>query len=150
MSILNTLTDEMKNAMKARDQVRLDAIRMLISAIKYAMVDLRAQAGKPDLDEAGMMAVLAKEAKKRREAVEAYRAAGRSESADKEQFELTLIEGYLPKMMSEEEIVEKLGTVKEQLMGKNMGEAMKLAREILGAGAEGGVVAKVVKELLQA
>lgn len=150
MSILTTLTDEMKNAMRARDQLRLDAIRMLISAIKYAMVDLRAQAGKPDLDEAGMMAVLAKEAKKRREAVEAYRAAGRSESADKEQFELTLIEGYLPKMMSEEEIVEKLGTVKEQLMGKNMGEAMKLAREILGAGAEGGVVAKVVKELLQA
>jgi len=144
MSILTTLTDEMKNAMRARDQLRLDAIRMLISAIKYAMVD------KPDLDEAGMMAVLTKEAKKRREAVEAYRAAGRSESADKEQFELTLIEGYLPKMMSEEEIVEKLGTVKEQLMGKNMGEAMKLAREILGAGAEGGVVAKVVKELLQA
>lgn len=150
MSVLTALTDEMKNAMRARDQVRLDAIRMLISAIKYAMVDLRAQAGKPDLDEAGMMAVLSKEAKKRREAIEAYRAAGRSESAEKEQFELTLIEGYLPKMMSEEEVRGKLEAIKEQMVGMNMGEAMKKAREVVGAGAEGGMVAKVVKELLQA
>lgn len=144
MSVLTLLTDEMKNAMRARDQVRLDAIRMLISAIKYAMVD------KPDLDEAGMMAVLSKEAKKRREAIEAYKVAGRTESAEKEQFELILIEGYLPKMMSEEEVRAKLWGIKEQLVGINMGEAMKKAREVVGAGAEGGVVAKVVKELLQA
>lgn len=142
MSLLVTLQDEMKTAMKARDQARVDALRFIISAIKYAMVDA------PDLDDGGIVAVLTKEAKKRRESIVAYMAAGRSELADKEKYELMLIEGYLPKMMSEEEVRGKLAAMVEQFAGKNMGEAMKIAMKEVGGKAEGGVVAKVVKELL--
>jgi hypothetical protein len=92
MSLLITLQDEMKIAMKARDQLRLDALRLMISAIRYALVD------SPNLSDEQIGEVLKKEAKKRREAIEAYKGAGREESAEKEQYELTLIESYLPLM----------------------------------------------------
>ncbi len=142
MSILTNLQDEMKTALKAQDSRRLSAIRMLISAIKYVQVD------KPDLDDAGMLAVLSKEAKKRREAIEAYTAAGRTEQAAGEQYELTLIEGYLPKQLTTEEIRAKLEAIRDQLAGKNMGEAMKVAMAALKGQAEGGVVSGIVRELL--
>ena len=142
MSILTNLQDEMKTALKAQDSRRLSAIRMLISAIKYVQVD------KPDLDDAGMLAVLSKEAKKRREAIEAYTAAGRIEQAAGEQYELTLIEGYLPKQLTTEEIRAKLEAIRDQLAGKNMGEAMKVAMAELKGQAEGGVVSGIVRELL--
>lgn len=142
MTILDQLTDQMKNALREHDSARLSAIRMLISAIKYAMVDT------PDIDEAGVIAILSKEAKKRREAIEAYKAAGRMEQAEGEEFELTIIEGYLPKMLSEEEIKAKLQGISDKLAGKNMGEAMKIAMGEMKGSAEAGVVAKVVRELL--
>lgn len=143
MGLLSTLQEEMKNAMRARDQVRLDAIRQLISAIKYALVD------KPDMDEAEVGLVLAREAKKRREAIEAYTQAGREESAEKERFELAIVETYLPKRLSEEEVRARLKASGVQLTaGMNMGEAMKVAMKAVGAQAEGATVARVVKELL--
>ena len=76
MTILTDLQDEMKTAMKARDQARLDALRLLISSIKYAQVDT------PDMGDAQIVEVLKKEAKKRREAIVAYQGAGRGEAAD--------------------------------------------------------------------
>ena len=142
MGILNTLQDEMKSAMKARDQARLDALRFLISAIKYAGID------QGEMTDDKVVAVLTKEAKKRRESIVAYDNAGRTELAEKEKYELSLIESYLPKMMSEEEVRSQLTAINTQLTGKNMGEAMKIAMQAVGGKAEGGAVAKVVKELL--
>lgn len=143
MTILTQLTEDMKNAMRAHDSARLSAIRMLISAIKYAMVDT------PDMDELAVTAVLSKEAKKRREAVVAYRDAGREEQAKAEEFELGLIEQYLPKMMSEDEVRNQLTASGAQLAAAaNFGEAMKMAMTELKGKAEGGVVSKVVKEML--
>ena len=142
MSILQKLTDEMKVAMKARDSARLSAVRMLISALKYALVD------KPEMTEADEVAILTKEAKKRRESVLAYRNGGREELAKTEEFELSVIEQYLPKMMSEEEVKVKLSEISGDWVGRNMGEVMKLALAELSGKADPGVVAKVVKVLL--
>lgn len=142
MSILAKLTEEMKTAMKARDSARLSAVRMLISALKYALVD------KPEMTEADEVAILTKEAKKRRESVLAYRSGGREELAKTEEFELSVIEQYLPKMMSEEE-VRRIAS--DRLQGKseiNIGEAMKIILGELKSQADSAVVAKVVKELL--
>lgn len=142
MSILAKLTEEMKTAMKARDSARLSAVRMLISALKYALVD------KPEMTEADEVAILTKEAKKRRESVLAYRSGGREELAKTEEFELSVIEQYLPKMMSEEE-VRRIAS--DRLQGKseiNIGEAMKIILGELKGQADSAVVAKVVKELL--
>ena len=142
MSILAKLTEEMKTAMKARDSARLSAVRMLISALKYALVD------KPEMTEADEVAILTKEAKKRRESVLAYRSGGREELAKTEEFELSVIVQYLPKMMSEEE-VRRIAS--DRLQGKseiNIGEAMKMILGELKGQADSADVAKVVKELL--
>jgi len=142
MSILTDLQDQMKTAMRSHDQARLDALRLMVSAIKYVVVD------KPDLDDEGMVAVLSKEAKKRRESIVAYKAAGREEQAEQEQYELNLIEDYLPKMMSEDEVREKVKSVKGEVTSEmNFGEIMKLAMKAVSGQSDGATVSKIVKEL---
>jgi uncharacterized protein YqeY len=140
MSILITLQDEMKSAMKARDQVRLDALRLMVSSIKYAQVD------SPNISDEQIVAVLQKEAKKRREAIEAYKSAGRNEALAKEQYELKLIEDYLPKSLSEEEVRAKVKEALETAKPDNFGMAMKAAMTAVGGQSDGGTVAKIVKE----
>ena len=95
------LTDDMTAALKARDGLRLSTLRMALAAIQKAEV-----AGKAarELTDAEVMDVLTSEAKKRREAVTAYRDAGRDELADKEQAEAEVLAEYLPEQLSDEEI----------------------------------------------
>ena len=144
MTILSQLIEDMKASMKAQDSVRLSAIRMLISAIKYAMVD------NPDLDEVGVVAILSKEAKKRRESALAYRSGGREELAKGEEFELELIAKYLPTMLTEDQVRDELLKVKDQLVtAGNIGAAMKIALPLMQGKADGGVVSKIVKDILQ-
>ncbi|MFZ2199527.1 MAG: GatB/YqeY domain-containing protein [Microgenomates group bacterium] len=138
---MTDLQDQMKTAMKAHDQARLDALRLMVSAIKYVIVD------KPDLDDAGMTEVLIKEAKKRREAIVAYKAAGRTEQAEQEEYELRLIEDYLPKMMGEEEVRVKVKEALEATKPENFGMAMNAAMKAVGGQSNGATVSKIVKEL---
>lgn len=142
MGILLTLQDEMKNAMKARDQARLDAIRLMISAIKYSEVD------SPNQSDEQIVAVLQKEAKKRREAIEAYTKAGRTGAAEKEQFELKLIEKYLPERLGEDQIRAKAQEVLGGGQYDNFGLAMGAVMKVMKGQADAGLVAKIVKELL--
>ena len=141
MGILLTLQDQMKTAMKAHDQARLDALRLLVSSIKYAEVDT------PNLSDEQIVVVLEKEAKKRREAILAYTSAGRSEAAEKEQFELTLIEAYLPQKMSEVEVRAIVTQVLSDSTFPDFGSAMKAAMSALKGQADGGLVSLIVKEL---
>lgn len=142
MSLLSELQEQMKVAMKAHDQARLDALRLMVSAIKYAQVD------NPEMGDEQMLVVLAKEAKKRREAILAYKEAGRAEQAQQEQYELNLIEEYLPTVMSEDEVRELLKANSEQLTAvADFGTAMKIAMKAVGSGADGATVARIVKEL---
>jgi hypothetical protein len=93
-----------------------------------------------------VLLVLKREAKKRRESIEAYRSAGREEQAEQEEYELTMIEEYLPKQLPEEEVRMR---VRAALTGKNppnFGAAMGMVMKELGSMAEGGVIAKLVKE----
>lgn len=141
MTLLNVLQDEMKAAMRSRDQARLDALRLMVSAIRYVEVD------SPNLSDEQIITVLTKEAKKRREAIEAYTSAGRAEQAKQEEYELKLIEAYLPKSMSEDEVRIKVKEALEKAKPENFGMAMNAAMKTVGKGAEGGIVAKMVKEL---
>lgn len=143
MSILNVLQEEMKTAMRSRDQARLDALRLMVSSIKYAQVD------SPDITDEQIAEVLKKEAKKRRESIVAYKAGNREELAEKEQYELDLIESYLPKGMSEDEVREKVKAALGEAKPENFGMAMNAAMKVIGKDAEGGVVAKIVKELFK-
>lgn len=131
----------MKVAMKAHDQSRLDALRLMVSSIKYAQVD------SPNITDEQIIEVLKKEAKKRRESIVAYKDGNRQELADKEQYELTLIEEYLPKMMGEDEVRALVKQALETAKPDNFGMAMNAAMKAVGKGAEGGTVSKIVKEL---
>lgn len=143
MTLLTTLQDEMKNAMKSRDQARLDALRLMVSSIKYAQVD------SPNITDEQIVAVLQKEAKKRRESIEAYKSAGRAELQAKEEFELKLIEEYLPKSISEDEVRALVKTALESAKPDNFGMAMNVAMKAVAGQSNGAVVSKIVKELFK-
>ena len=142
MSLKQKIREDMKQAMRVKETQKLSVLRMLISAINYAQID-----AKEEMDEKAVEQVLRREAKKRREAIEAYRQGGREESAQKEEFELKIIEAYLPQQMSEEEIRAK---VKEILGGQelNFGQAMGMVMKELKGKADGGLVNKIVREVV--
>lgn len=99
MDTKTQLQTDLKEAMKAQDATTRDTLRLLTAAIKQAEVD-----GQTTLDEEGVQAVLQKQAKQRRESIAEYQKADRADLLAKEQSELTVIERYLPQMLSAEEI----------------------------------------------
>lgn len=98
MALVDQLTQDMKAAMKARDKERVQAVRLLLSNVKTLMKD------KGDLSEKDEIAFLSTEAKRRRESIVAYDEAGRDDLSAKEKLELTVIQGYLPEQLSEDEV----------------------------------------------
>lgn len=123
MTLKAQITEDMKNAMRAHDKARLAALRLLLAAIKQREVDDRVEA----TDEL-VGSVIGKLIKQRRDSVAQYGAAGRQDLADKEQFEIDVLNAYLPKQMSEDEIravveqaVAATGATGMAAMGKVMG-----------------------------
>ena len=148
MGIAEQLTEDMKTSMKAGDSERTGTLRLLRGALKNEEI----KTGQT-LDEAGALKVLQREAKQRRDSIEAYRKADRNDLAQKEEAELTVIAEYLPAAMSEEEldkvvdaVIAETGATDMKQMGAVIGEVMKR----VGARAEGGVVSMLVREKLGA
>ncbi len=146
------LTDDMTAALKARDGLRLSTLRMALAAIQKAEV-----AGKAarELTDAEVMDVLTSEAKKRREAVTAYRDAGRDELADKEQAEAEVLAEYLPEQLSDEEIAALVTetiarTGAAELGPRGMGKVMGALQPKVKGKADGALVAAEVKRQLGA
>ncbi len=150
-TIKDQLQSDLSTAMKARDDLRSGTIRMVLAAITNEEVS-----GKQarELSDDDVMTVLGREAKKRREAAEAYDDAGRSELADTERAELAVIEEYLPEQMSDDElnaiidaaVAEVAGSGAEG--GKAMGAVMKIVQPQVKGRADGSVVAARVKAAL--
>lgn len=142
------LQSDLTDAIRERDGVRSSTLRMVLTAVSNAEV-----AGKEhrDLNDDEVMAVVVKEAKKRREAADAFISAGRTELAEKEQAELACLEGYLPKQLSDEEIdavvAEAVAATGASGM-KDMGKVMGVVKPKIGDQAEGGRVAAAVKKAL--
>ncbi len=103
MSLNDQLTEDLKQAMKAKDAVRLRTIRSLRAALKEKEIAERRD-GEAHLSEEQVLAVVQKQAKQRRDAIAQYEPAGRDDLAAKEQEELEIIEAYLPKQLDDEEI----------------------------------------------
>ncbi|MEP7331554.1 MAG: GatB/YqeY domain-containing protein [Terracoccus sp.] len=139
------LQSDLTEAMRARDQVRTGSLRMALSAVTTEEV-----AGKEhrDLTDDDVLKVLAKEAKKRREASEAYTGAHRPELAAREDAELAVLETYLPRQLSDDEltaIVTQAVAASGASGMPQMGLAMKAANAAVAGRAEGGRVAAIVK-----
>ena len=141
------LQNDIREAMKAGNTERRNTLRLMAAAIKQEEIDQQ-----KELDETAVQAILAKQAKQRRESIADYEAAGRPQMATQEQAELAIIETYLPQMMSRAEI-EALATAVIAQVGatdsKNMGAVMgKLMPQVKGK-ADGRLVNEVVRQLLQ-
>ncbi|HSH04898.1 MAG TPA: GatB/YqeY domain-containing protein [Anaerolineae bacterium] len=146
MGLKEQLKADLKVAMIAKDGERRDVLRLLMAAIKQIEVDEQ-----KELDDAGVLAMLQKQAKQRRESISEYEKGGREELAAQEKVELAIIEAYLPQMMSREEIeavaaqaIADVGATGPQDMGKIMG---KLMPQVKGK-ADGRLVNEVVRGLL--
>lgn len=140
------LTNDMKDAMRAKDTVRLGTIRMLIAAVKQREID-----DQITLDDAGVLKVVNKQIKQRRDSITQYEDAGRTELADKEKAELAVLEAYLPAQLSEAEIeaaVKKAVTDTGASSMKDMGQVMGMLKPQLDGKADMGLVSKLVKTAL--
>ena len=142
MSPLKEIEHTMQEAMKSGDKVKANTLKMLKTDIMYE----KAKTGE-DLSDEVTLEIIARAAKKRKEAIGEYNKAGRDELAAQEEAELAIIETYLPEMMSEEEVVKALdeliatmGAVSKKDFGRVMGTLMK---DLKGK-ADGGLVKKVV------
>ena len=151
-SLKDTLQNDLTTAMRSRDELRAATLRMALTAVKSEEV-----AGKAarELSDGEVLTVLQREAKKRREAAEAFGGAGRADSAQRERDELGVLKGYLPTQLSDEEldaIVDEAVIVAtgEGLTGMGaMGAVMTSVRGRVAGRADGGRVAAAVKARLQ-
>ncbi|MGD1804003.1 GatB/YqeY domain-containing protein [Dapis sp. BLCC M126] len=150
MSLKDKITEEIKAAMKAKDKVRLETVRSIKKVILEEEVNARA-AGKDSLTEAQEMDILARLAKQRRDSIEQYTQVGRQELADQEAAELAIIEEYLPKQLSDDEIAQVIDEIIVQVgasSAKDMGKVMGPAMQQLKGKADGKKVQEMVKTKL--
>jgi len=144
--IASTINQKIAEALKAKDEIRLSTLRMLSSALNYERI-----AKQHDLSEEEELVVVQKEAKKRKDAIEAYEKAGATDRADKEKTELDILKKYLPVEMSAEELVKIINEVVGELRAEGMKDAGKVIGAVMkkAAGrAEGSKVAEIVKSKL--
>ena len=130
MSVKNQLRDDMKQAMRSGDKARLGVVRMALAAIQQREVDERIE-----LDDAGVLGVIEKMIKQRRESVQQYRAGGRQDLVDKESAEIELLSAYLPEPLDAAElatlvdqVVAETGATSMKDMGKVMAELRNRAQ----------------------
>mgnify|MGYP003876932205 CR=1 FL=1 len=146
MTLLERLGEDLKQALKAKDAVRVSTLRLARAALHNTEI----QRGRPLTDEEAQE-VLRLEARRRKEAIEAFRRAGREEMAHREELELAVLLEYLPTPLSEEELrrivqeaIQRLGASTERDVGRVIGAVM---REVRGR-AEGRDVERLVREAL--
>lgn len=151
MALKDRITDDMKTAMRAKDGARLGAIRLLLAAIKQKEVDERIA-----LDDAGVIGVVDKLLKQRRDSIAAYEQAGRTDLADKERVEAQVLEAYLPARLDPAAIAAAVQAIVARVASDlghaptsaDMGKVMTLAKAELAGQADMGQVSAAVKAAL--
>jgi len=147
MSLHDRLSEDLKTAMKAKDQLRMDVIRMMKAAIMNKQIEL-----KKDLDDADLTRVMTALVKQRKEAVDQYRKANRNDLADKETKEIAIIETYLPTAISAEELQRLVAAVIAETGAaglKDMGNVMKaVMARLAGQPVDGKQVSDLVRAKL--
>ena len=146
MTLKEQLNADLREALRAGQETRKSALRMLLASVHNAEI----QAGKP-LDDAGITAVLGREVKQRRESIEEFRKGGRQDLVDKEQAEIDALAVYLPPQLSRQEIVETAQRVIESLGARgpaDKGKVMPVIMAELRGKADGAQINAIVTELL--
>ncbi|HJR19597.1 MAG TPA: GatB/YqeY domain-containing protein [Actinomycetota bacterium] len=142
------IANDMRDAMKAREAVRVAALRMLMAAVKNAEIEKR-----HELSDDEVLDVVGKEAKRRRESIEAFEKGGRDDLVAKESDELAVLEAYLPERLSDDELAALVDAAIAETGAaspKQMGDVMKALMPKLRGRADGGQVSALVKAKLGA
>lgn len=147
MPLQQTIQDEIKKAMLAKDAERLSTLRLLKSALGYVQIEKKTDS----LSDADVVSVIQKEVKKRRDSVEQYEAGNRPELAAKEKQEIAVLETFLPKALSAEELdglvratIQELGATSK----KDMGGVIKAVQAKAAGRADGKTISTAVSKLL--
>jgi len=146
MSLEERLFDEMKQAMKSNDKLRLSTIRMIRSAVKNKEIELRKK-----LDDGSVMQVIQGMVRKGEESIEQFRAGGRMDLVEKEQQEIETLKSFLPQPLSQEEILKIIDQSIEETQAsslKDLGKVMKSVMPKLEGKANGKLINQLVKEKL--
>jgi uncharacterized protein YqeY len=141
-NLKNQLVEDMKNAMRARDSLRLGVIRFVLSELKNFEIDNGEQ------DDAGVMKVIAREVKKVNDAIVDFEKAGREDLVNEEKSKVEIMQSYLPKQMSDEELEGIVKKVVESSSDKNFGAMMKAVMAQTAGQADGGRVSTMVKKVM--
>lgn len=152
------MMDDLKAAMKSGDKIKLSTIRMVQSAVKNKEIDERVKASDPNdkrtqeqKEDESIIQVLKTLVKQRKDSIEQFKAGGRQDLADQEALELTVIEAYLPQMMSKEQVealVAQAITETKASSAKDMGLVMKAVMAKAQGMADGKLISEVVKSRL--
>lgn len=146
MSIRENINEDLKQAMRARDKVTLDTLRLINAAVKQIEVDERLT-----VDEPRMLSILDKLSKQRKEAIAQYENANRTDLAEKEKAELAIIEKYLPEPLSDEEISALIASAVNEAQAttmQDMGKVMGILKPKLQGRADMGKVSQLIRSKL--
>ena len=146
MSLKDKISDDLKQALRESDDVRKRTLRLLLAAVHNAEIEK----GGP-LDDSGVLAVIAKQAKQRRESAEEFRKGGRQDLVEREEAEEAVLQAYLPAAMSREEIAAAARKVIAEVGAqgpRDVGKVMPVLVKQLAGRAEGSEISAVVRELL--
>ena len=145
-ALKDQITEDMKNAMRAKDSERLGTIRLLLAACKQKEVDERVV-----LDDAMVVSIVDKLIKQRKDSIEAFEKAARQDLADKEASEMKVLQAYLPQRMSADEVLTEVKAIVAELGASgpgDMGKVMGVVKTRLAGKAEMGTVSAAVKAAL--
>ena len=146
MSLKDRVTEDMKNAMRAKDALRLSTIRMLLAACKQREVDERIV-----LDDAAVIGLVDKLIKQRKDSIAAFTLAARADLADKEAAEVVVLQAYLPQRLDAQEISAAVASIVAELGAigpADMGRVMAAVKAQLAGKADMGIVSAAVKQAL--
>lgn len=140
MSLKDQLIQEMKNAMKAGDQLRLDVIRLLRAQIKNVEID------QGELDDAGVQKIVQQQIKQWKDALLDYKKGNRSDLVEETQQKIKILKSYLPKQLSDEELKAKIQQIQKET-GLEAGPLIGKVKQAVGNQAEGSRIAQLVNQL---
>ncbi len=146
MSLQEKLNTDLKTAMRARDEVRMLVLRSLLSAMNYAEI-----AKQKKLDDGGIIEVISREIKQRRESIEAYEKGNRPDLVNQEKAEMAVLQEYMPAQMGRDEVTALVQKVIEEVGAKGAGDKGKVMQKLMPqvkGKADGGEVNNIVTELL--
>ena len=147
MSLLKNITNEMYSSMKSGDKEKANTLRTLISKLKDQQIKLR-----EDISDEETLKVIKTLVKQRRESAEIYSKAGREELAEKENFEISILDNYLPKLMSDEDVLSLIKKIVDETNAKylsDIGKVMPLVMQRGKGKVDGKIANRILRSLLE-